>query len=294
MIPAFVNDAAGTAPAAKRALDEAGGFEVHALPPDELESAIREQVASNPARIVIAGGDGSVATAARVLCGTETALAVLPGGTLNHFARDHGIPVDMALAARVAVDGDVTRADVADADGRMFLNTSSVGAYVGYVRLRNRAERYVGYRIASLVAALRMFLSMRSVALELDVEGERRSYSTPIVFIGVGERETRSPTLGNRLAGGRQCLHVIVVRERHAARLLVLALDAATRGLGKVARTPELDSFMVDSCTIKMGGRRHHVAIDGEIVVLGMALNYKLSKDALRIVVPANGAGVEA
>ena len=294
VIPAFVNDAAGTAPAAKRALGEAGGFEVHAVPANELESSIRGAMTSKPARIVVAGGDGSVATAARVLCGTETALAVLPGGTLNHFARDHGIPIDPQQAAMIAIEGEIGHADVAYADKYLFLNTSSVGAYVAYVRLRNRAERYVGYRIASLLAALRMFVSMRPVALELDVEGERRIYSTPIVFIGVGERETRSPTLGNRVAGGRQCLHVIVVRERRAARLLVVALDAATRGLDRVAHTPELDSFMVDSCTIRMGGRQHHVAIDGEIVALAMPLQYRLSKDALRIVVPAEHTGSAA
>lgn len=273
-----------------RALEETGGFEIHALAPSALEDSIRSEMASGPARIVVAGGDGSVGTAARVLCGTDTALAVLPGGTLNHFARDHGIPVDLLQAAAIAVDGEIGSADVAYADERLFLNTSSVGAYVDYVRLRNRAERYVGYRIASLLAALRMFVSMRSVALELDVKGERRNYSTPIVFIGVGERETRSPTLGNRISGGKQCLHVIVVRERRAARLLVVALDAATRGLDKVAHTPELDSFMVDSCTIKMGGRRHHIAVDGEIVTLGMPLRYRLSKDSLRIVVPAEHA----
>lgn len=165
------------------------------------------------------------------------------------------------------------------------LNTSSVGAYVAYVRLRDRAERYFGYRIASLVAAARMFMSMRPVEIELDVDGERRHYSTPAVFIGVGERETRSPTLGNRVPGGRHCLHVIVVREHRAARLLVLALDAATRGLSQVARTLELDSFMVDSLTIKMR-RLHHVAVDGEIIGGGSALEYRLAKDALTIVVP--------
>ena len=286
VIPAFVNDAAGTASAAKHALEETGGFEIHAVRPDELESSIRSAIASKPARIVVAGGDGSVGTAARVSCGTETALAVLPGGTLNHFARDHGIPVDMQQAATIATSGEIGRADVGYADDRLFLNTSSVGAYVAYVRFRNRAARYVGYRIASLLAAVRIFISMRPVSLELDVNGERRTYSTPIVFIGVGERETRSPTLGNRIAGGRQCLHVIVVRERRAARLLAVALDAATRGLDRVARTPELDSFMVDSCTIRMGGSQRHVAVDGEIVALGMPLKYRLSKDALKIVIP--------
>jgi diacylglycerol kinase family enzyme len=286
VIPAFVNEAAGTASAAARALEEAGGFELHATPPERLEAAIRGAMSADPPRIVVAGGDGSVGTAAAIVCGTGTALAVIPGGTLNHFARDHGIPTDFDEAASVAANGVPARADVAYVGDRLFLNTSSVGAYVGYVRLRDRAEKYVGHHIASLVAAVWLFMSMRPVAIELDVEGERRSYSTPIVFVGVGERETRSPTLGSRVANGRQCLHVIVVRERRAARLLAVALDAAMRGLDSVARTPELDSFMVDACVIRMG-RRHHVAVDGEIISAKTPLVYRLAKDALTIVAPA-------
>jgi len=292
VIPAFVNDAAGTASAAKHALEQTGGFEIHATAPDALESSMREKMASAPARLLIAGGDGSVGTAARLVCGTDTELAVLPGGTLNHFARDHGIPTDFNEAASVAATGEVVRADVAYIGDRLFLNTSSVGAYVTYVRLRDRTEKYVGHRLASLLAALWLVVSTRPVALEVDVEGERRNYRTPIVFVGVGERETRSPTLGRRVAGGRRCLHVIIVRERRAARLFVLALDAVTRGLDAVASTPEVDSFLVDSCVIRMGGRRRHVAVDGEIIVTTTPLEYRIARDALKIVVPAEGAAV--
>ncbi|HEY8310710.1 MAG TPA: hypothetical protein VIG47_09140, partial [Gemmatimonadaceae bacterium] len=164
-------------------------------------------------------------------------------------------------------------------------NTSSVGAYVAFVRLRDRSKKYVGYRLASLIAAVRLFMSMRPVSIELNVDGERRNYSTPVVFIGVGERETRSPILGNRVPGGRKCLHVIVVRERRAARLLVVALDAATHGLAKLSRTPEVDSFMVDSAVIKLSGS-HHFAVDGEIIATNSTLEYRLAKDALKIIVP--------
>ncbi|MEO6778560.1 MAG: diacylglycerol kinase family protein, partial [Gemmatimonadaceae bacterium] len=255
MIPAFINDAAGTAEAAKRALKQGGGFDIHAIKPDALENAVRDAASHGAQRIVVAGGDGTIGTAARALCGTQIALAVVPGGTLNHFARDHGIPTDADEAAAVAAGGVDASADVAFVGEHLFLNTSSVGAYVVYVRLRDRMEKYVGYRLASLIAAVRLFLSMRPVALELEVDGKQRQYSTPVVFIGVGERETRAPTLGSRVEGGRHCLHVIVVRERRAARLLVVALDAAIGGLKKLARTPEVDSFMVDSCSIQMQGR---------------------------------------
>ena len=66
------------------------------------------------------------------------------------------------------------------------------------------------------------------------------------------------------------------------------------RGLDSVAHTPEIDSFMTDSCIIKMGGRRHHVAIDGEIVAHSMPLTYRIAKDSLRLVIPARDAAASA
>jgi diacylglycerol kinase family enzyme len=288
VIPAFVNNAAGTSTAAKNALAQAGGFEIIDVAPQDLEASIGAVAESQPERIVIAGGDGTLATAARALCDTNIAIAVIPGGTLNHFARDHDIPTDLTRAAEVALDGKVTQADTASVNNRLFLNTSSVGAYVAYVRARNRVERWVGYRIASLVAAIQILFFMRPVTLEIDLDGKQTRYDTPLAFIGVGERETRSPTFGSRVRGGSNCLHVIVVRERRAARLLVVALDAATRGLEHVARTPEVDSFLTDSCVIRMRGKRHHITLDGEIVTASMPLEYRLARNSLRIVVPAD------
>ena len=101
-----------------------------------------------------------------MLDGKTTALAVIPGGTLNHFARDHGIPTDLDDAVANAAVGVRATADVATMNDRAFLNTSSVGAYVVFVRIRERFEPWLGYRLASLVAAPRLFFVVRPVSLE--------------------------------------------------------------------------------------------------------------------------------
>lgn len=291
MIPAFVNDEAGTAHAALEALGEAGGFDVHEVPPRELGDVIDRELRQHPRRIVIAGGDGTVCTAATATRDSDVELAVLPGGTLNHFARDHGIPTDLGEAARVALNGRAVTADVGYVGDRLFLNTSSVGAYVTYVRLRERLERYCGYRLASLLAAVRLIFAFRPVTVELEVDGTTKRYSTPLVFIGVGERELSSPHFGSRIPGGKHALHVLVVRERRAPRLLLLALDAVRSGLREVARTPELDSYLVDSCSVDLAQRRvARLAVDGEIVELATPLRFRLAPGALRIVVPDAGS----
>ena len=284
-IPAIVNVASGTAKEAQQVLEQGDAFEVHAVEPDQIASTIRDVVGTGAKRILVSGGDGTIATAAAELLNGDTELAILPGGTLNHFARDLGVSTDAAEALELAVNGDCRGVDVAVVNGHVFLNTSSVGAYVRFVRVRERLERRFGYRIASFLAALRILFQLRRFAVELEVDGEPRIYRTPLVFIGVGERELQLPTLGNRVSEGRRGLHVMVVNGRSRARLLALALAAVSRGVNAVARTPELDSFLVDRCRITLR-RPTAVAIDGELAAMHETLQYELRRDALHVVCP--------
>jgi diacylglycerol kinase family enzyme len=84
---------------------------------------------------------------------------------------------------------------------------------------------------------------------------------------------------------GRRGLHVLVVRGRTRARLFAVALAAVARGVKSVARSPQLDSFLVDRCRITVR-RPGFVAIDGELVRMPATLEYELRRDALHVVCP--------
>jgi diacylglycerol kinase family enzyme len=284
-ILALVNPKSGAAEKARAALAEAGSFDVRLVEPEKLPDAIADAVANGQRRIVVAGGDGTISLAAHSLVGTGVELGIVPGGTLNHFAHDLGIPPDLPTACEVAADQMITTsADVGYVNGSLFLNTSSVGAYVKLVRTRERLEPRLGYKLASAAAAMRVFLGIPRFDVELEVEGGVRRYRTPLVFVGVGERELKRPALGRRVRGGRRGLHVMVVRGPTRAGLLALALAAVARGVRHVSRTPKLDSFIVDHCRVFLR-RRGPVTVDGEIVELDTPLEYRLARDALRVVV---------
>lgn len=283
-IVAVLNTSAGSAVAAQESLASAGDFDVRPCTADVLEDTIRNAARSGARRILVAGGDGSVACAARALVGTDTELAILPGGTLNHFARDHHIPTDPAEAIRVALGDDSGRIDVGYADDTLFLNTLSVGVYVGYVRTRDRLETRVGYRIASILALLRTFVRMYTMRVELEVDGKIMRYRTALVFVGVGERELKAPKLGARVEGGRRGLHVMIVQGRRRARLVALGMAAAARGVDHATTFPELDSFVVERCTIHLRRRRAPIAVDGEIVYATSPLELRIEPDALEVV----------
>jgi diacylglycerol kinase family enzyme len=283
MIPAFINPRAGNADAARGALESVGDFDVRDVPPATLADRMRAAIADGARRILVAGGDGSIGSAAGAIAGTGVELAILPCGTLNHLARDLSLPLNLEEAAQVAKTGRSVAVDAAVVNDRIFLNTSSVGAYVSFVRARERLERRLGYHIGSLVAGVQLLVHMPTFRVTLEVEQVTREYITPLVFIGVGERELRLPTLGSRVADGKTGLHVMVVRRRSGARTVALGLAAAARGVEAVSRTPALDAFLVDSCRIDR--RARSVSIDGEIVQMRPPLRYRHVPGHLRVVV---------
>jgi diacylglycerol kinase family enzyme len=286
-IPCLLNPEAGTAQAVSEAIASDGRIRLRECSPHSLREALRAEMRGGVPRIVVAGGDGTIATAAKLLIGTPHELAVIPAGTLNHFARSHGIPTEPAAAAELAASGSARAVDVGFVNDRLFLNTSSVGAYIAFVHARERWEGRLGYWGSSLLAAVRTLVRLPTYAVEVTVEGQVRRYRTPVVFVGVGERELRFPHFGERIGDGRSGLHVIALRGRARARLFVLALAAAVRGLRTVSRTPHLDSFLVESGTIRLPRRdAGYVAIDGETVRLEIPLRYRLERAALQVVVP--------
>src|SRR6476659_9892390 len=159
-LPAYLNKKCGSVDAAREALS-AEGFALEEIEPEKLVDHFREAVKNKIPRMIVAGGDGTIAAAAAAAARSETELAVLPGGTLNHFAKDNGIPTDLGKAAEVAAGDTVRTVDLGYLEDRVFLNTSSIGLYVKFVRVREELERRLGYRLASLLAAFRMFSDLR-------------------------------------------------------------------------------------------------------------------------------------
>src|SRR5271166_1000269 len=102
----------------------------------ELASLAARAARANSQAVVAGGGDGTVNAVAGALVATDTALGVLPMGTLNHFAKDLGIPLDLEAAARNVFIGDIAKVDVGEVNGRVFVNNSGIGLYPRIVRER--------------------------------------------------------------------------------------------------------------------------------------------------------------
>jgi diacylglycerol kinase family enzyme len=293
-IPAFVNPASGSAEAALDILNGDARFAVREVTPDALPDAVRGAIEAGARRIVVSGGDGTLGKAAGALLGTGCEMAVLPGGTLNHFARDAGLPRDdLAACVELAVSGEARPVDVGVVNGHVFLNTSSFGAYVTFVRARERLEERMGYRAATLLASLRIWFNLSGFDVAVSDGESTRRFHTPLLFVGVGEREFQRREMGARVAGGRRALHMLVLRETAPARVLGRALVVLARGMRWLAETESLEAELVPAFTARLRRPWGRVAVDGELLRLRAPLEYSFVPDALRVVLPpaAEGAG---
>jgi diacylglycerol kinase family enzyme len=90
---------------------------------------------------VAAGGDGTVNAVASAVAGTERCMGVLPVGTLNHFAHDLGLPLKLEAAVAAITGGRTRGIDVAEVNGAVFVNNSSIGAYPTMVLDRERMRK---------------------------------------------------------------------------------------------------------------------------------------------------------
>ncbi len=286
MIPAYVNPRAGTAAEAAKLLRDDRRFQFREMTPARLGAAMHRDAEAGIRRIAVCGGDGTLATAATAAVELGIELAVIPGGTLNHFARRIGVPSSVAEAVAVAAESPARPVDVGYVNERLFLNTSSIGAYVAYVRLRERTERWLGYRFASATAALRLLFRLRSTRVRLELGGDSRTVATPLIFVGVGERRLATPRFGEPVRDGDRSLHVLVVNGSAPARHLVRALAAAARGREEASETPSVDSFLVEALVIEMPLPTVRVALDGEIHAMRAPLRYRVAREHLLAVTP--------
>ena len=144
----FYNPKSGGGTAQRfRLADEARtrGIEpIELRPGEDLERLVRTAVADGADGLAMAGGDGSQAVVAAIAAQHDLPYACIPAGTRNHFALDLGVDRDDVVGALDAfVDGGERRVDLAEVNGRVFVNNVSLGLYA-------EAVQRPGYREAKL------------------------------------------------------------------------------------------------------------------------------------------------
>jgi YegS/Rv2252/BmrU family lipid kinase len=253
---------------------------------EEIIELARKAVRDNCQPIIAGGGDGTINAVASVLLDTDRTLGVLPLGTLNHFAKDLHIPLDLEQAARVCLYGRKASVDVGEVNGRIFLNNSSLGLYPSIVRHREKQQQQLGRGKwpAFLWATLTMLKRYPFLNVRLSTDEERMIRRTPFVFVGNNEYEMESFNIGARSCIDAGQLSLYVAHRTSRMGLLRLAWRALFGGL----RDEEDFNAM---CTKEVWietrrPKRLRVATDGEVTMMTTPLHYRVRPGALRVLIP--------
>lgn len=249
----------------------------------EAERAVREGFRT----VAAAGGDGTINTVAGSLVGTDRRLGVLPLGTFNYVARGLGLPEALADAVHVLAESRERLLDVGEVNGRTFLNNASLGAYAAILHDRERVYRRWGRsRVAADLSVLLTLAGFQSpLSLELSADGRTRRHRTPLVFVANNAYQLdRFGLAGGECIASRR-LAIYIAPDRGRLGLMRLAVGLALRRL-----RPDRDFELLCGAEVlvEAGRRRRRVARDGERERLAGPFRFRLRRDALRVLVPAD------
>ncbi|WP_309662835.1 diacylglycerol kinase family protein [Sphingomonas sp.] len=268
------------------ALDGAGvAAKVELIDGGKIEARCQVIVRRGDPLLIVGGGDGTISTAAGVVADSQTRLGILPLGTLNHFARDLGIPSDLDEAAALISTDTERRVDLAEMNGRTFINNSAVGLYPLMVVDRDTQQKRLGRskRLALAVAAVRTLMRFGHQRLSLTINAQQARVDTPLLFVGNNDYQLELPAAGQRqsLSDGKLC--VLVLRKKTRTGFIMATL----RALAGRARDDDLVR-LDDVDRLQVGSDRGHltVSLDGEVLKVRPPLDYRIRKGALTVIAP--------
>lgn len=270
-------DADATREAIEAGLHEAGraGAVLFALP-DELVRVAREaatRARSENSAVVAVGGDGTINTVAQAAHAAGCTLGVIPRGTFNYFAREHGAPTETSDAVRWLLDARPEPVQISAINEQVFLVNASLGLYPDLLQDREAWKaRFGRSRWVAFGAGIATLLrAQRRLKLSIAWDTEVRSVRTLTLFVGNNRLQLEQLGLGDageRSEGAGADGHVTAVILKPIGTLAMLGL--MLRGaLGQLGEASGIERFVCQRLEVKptrlLGRRRVKVAFDGEV-----------------------------
>ena len=255
-------------------------------PDDDLLQCIKETADFPGTRALgVWGGDGTVGAAAAAAVERSFPLLVLPGGTLNHFARDAGTG-SLKDAAAAASKGEAALADIGvvtaerglagnpEVSELVMLNTSSIGLYPNFVRRREHLQPALGKPLAGVLAMFRTFAAGTPTTLAVDGV----QHKVWIAYLGRGRYYPRdhAPLFRPVMDDGVLDVRLITADESFARLRLLWSVLTGTVASSGITHLREATEVRIDA-----GGAPMALAVDGEALAGVRNVTYKVRQRTL-------------
>jgi len=261
------------------------GLEIAEIRPDlDIEALVADRIDSGRRLFIAAGGDGTIHHLLQSVVGTSAVLGVIPLGTVNHLARDLGIPLEWRAALEVALTGTEREIDVAVVNGRYFVNNMMLGFYPSMVyhreRLRGTRGKWGAWAQAGW-AALRTF---PHIALALESPHHLEAIRTQLFTVAVNAYDLSQPGMvaeRTTLHRGRLAVYWLPFMNR-----LAFARTVARYARGSALEIEGFRQMETSRLRISSARPRFRMAIDGELVEMSPPLTISIVPRGLNVRLP--------
>jgi diacylglycerol kinase family enzyme len=287
----IINPKSGNGRAVKAHIDElakAQGIKVLFTKKGEDVKVVAKRAVDKGADVLgVSGGDGSLGAVAEVAIEKQVPMVVLPGGTRCHFARDIGLEPKRIADALAGFHGVERLVDVADINGRVFLNNASLGLYADIVDTP-------GYREHKMQVSRNVLRAIANGSKELyDLRfnhGTLRVRKAVQVLVGVNRYETFNVfELGHRerLDGG--ALQITAITKLNGTTMNELLRAVSIDKLGRREKLQDVMQWVSKSFRITNADGRIVAGVDGEREEYVSPVMIRIKPRGLRLFVPAEG-----
>ena len=243
----------------------------------------REAAAQGYAVVVAAGGDGTVNEVVNGLVGTQTALAVLPIGTVNIWAREMGLPIDLQRSAIAFLQARLEQIDVGQVEGRYFLLMAGVGFDAAVTAKIRGAEKKRFGAIAYLIQALQLAQQFRGIHAHIRIDGKRIGGRILMVVIGNSQLYGGVVKLTAHAVLNDGLLDVCVIKGRNMWTAPLRLLSICLR---LYDRDPQVNYYRARQVQV-LGQKFLPVQVDGDY--LGVTpMTFQVVPKSLWVLVPPN------
>jgi len=254
--------------------------------PEEARQLAAKFAAEGEPVVIAAGGDGTLNAVVSGLAGSQTALGVLPAGTMNVFARELGIPFDnLSKAFEVIERGHVREIDLFEANGAPFVQMAGVGFDAMVIEETTWESKKVLGPLAYLLAAVKV-LGERPPRMEIVTSDGRREEGVA-VLAGNGSLYGGQFRLFRKADNQDSMLDVLVFKEAGYKLVLDSLKGLALGGVDLAAST---SYFQADGFTVR-AEREVPVQVDGELLGRAREVRFAEIPQRLRVIAPEEPQG---
>lgn len=230
--------------------------------------------------VLACGGDGTVNETARALCGSQTALGILPAGSGNGLARHLGIPVDVELAMEIVCQRNVVPSDYGSVNGVPFFCTFGMGfdAAVSHRFARQNHRGLLSY----VRSALSEYVQFRPTTYTISANGKLLTEKAFLVAVCNASQWGNNAYIAPEASLTDGLLDITVVHSGSPIDAAVMGMDIFT---GFISKNTMVHCFRAPAAVIYRSekGEAH---VDGEPMMLDEILDVKCHRGALRLFTP--------